>query len=133
MKRSRLSGGAYLLLVFLSGIVVGVFANRLYVMNSVSANANPKTPEEWRRKYVEEMRSRVRLSPDQVRQLEPILDETRRLFHEAHERAKPELKAIQDAQVQKVRAILSEDQKAEYEKFRAEREKRRQLLDKKNH
>ena len=132
MKRSSLSTGVYLLLVFLSGIVVGVFANRLYVMNSVSANANPKSPEEWRRKYVAEMRSRLRLSDQQVAQLEPILDETRQRFHDAHERAKPELKAIQDEQVQKIRSILKDDQKAEYEKMRAEREKRRQLLDKKH-
>ena len=132
MKRSSLSTGVYLLLVFLSGIVVGVFANRLYVMNSVSANANPKSPEEWRRKYVAEMRSRLRLSDQQVAQLEPILDETRQRFHDAHERAKPELKAIQDEQVQKIRSILRDDQKAEYEKMREEREKRRQLLDKKH-
>lgn len=132
MKRSSLSTGVYLLLVFLSGIVVGVFANRLYVMNSVSANANPKSPEEWRRKYVAEMRSRLRLSDQQVAQLEPILDETRQRFHDAHERAKPELKAIQDEQVQKIRSILKDDQKAEYEKMREEREKRRQLLDKKH-
>jgi Spy/CpxP family protein refolding chaperone len=132
MKRSSLSTAVYLLLVFLSGIAVGVFANRLYVMNSVSANASSKSPEEWRRKYVEEMRSRLRLSDQQVAQLQPILDETRQRFHDAHERAKPELKAIQDEQVQKVRSILKDDQKAEFEKFRQEREKRRQLLDKKH-
>jgi Spy/CpxP family protein refolding chaperone len=132
MKRSSLSTAVYLLLVFLSGIAVGVFANRLYVMNSVSANASSKSPEEWRRKYVEEIRSRLRLSDQQVAQLQPILDETRQRFHDAHERAKPELKAIHDEQVQKVRSILKDDQKAEFEKFRQEREKRRQLLDKKH-
>jgi len=132
MKRSSLSTAVYLLLVFLSGIAVGVFANRLYFMNSVSANTSSKSPEEWRRKYVEEIRSRLRLSDQQVAQLQPILDETRQRFHDAHERAKPELKAIQDEQVQKVRSILKDDQKAEFEKFRQEREKRRQLLDKKH-
>jgi hypothetical protein len=35
MKRSTLSTAFYVLLVFLSGAVVGAFAHRLYVVNTV--------------------------------------------------------------------------------------------------
>src|SRR6266481_924250 len=106
MKRATLSTALYVTLVFLSGAVVGGFAHRLYMVNTVfSVPVSPK-PEDVRRKIVEEMRSKW--------------DE------EAHIRAKPELKAIQEDQVQKVKEILTEAQRPEYDKYRADREKQRQ-------
>jgi hypothetical protein len=45
---------------------------------------------------------------------------------EAHIRAKPELKAIQEDQVQKIKEILTEQQRPEYDKYRADHEKQRQ-------
>ena len=129
MKRRTLSTSLYVLLVFLSGAVVGGFAHRLYMVNTVSAK-----PDEYRRKYMDEMRARLSLSSDQVAQVNAILDSTKARYHEvkekwdkdAREKAKPELKAIHDDQVQKVKAILSETQRAGYDQLRAEREKLRQ-------
>ena len=71
-----------------------------------------------------EMESRLKLRPDQVSNLSGILDETRAKFHEAHEKFRPEIDAIKQQQVGKVRAILSEDQRVEYDKMRQEREAR---------
>jgi Spy/CpxP family protein refolding chaperone len=125
MRRTTLTTALYLALVFLSGAVVGAFALRLYTLKSVSAS-NPKTPEEYRRQYVAEMRTRLKLTEQQVSQLVPILDETRRRYHELKEKNRPALNAIQDDQVAKIRSILSGDQLTEYEKLRVEREKLRQ-------
>jgi len=116
----------YLALVFLSGILVGGFGVRLYTLSPVSASVNPKNPEEFKRRYIEEMRSRLHLSDQQVTQLGPILDETRQRYREFHERYKPELKAIQNQQVAKIRSILTEAQQPEYGKMLEEREKQRQ-------
>ena len=124
--RSVFSTRLYLALVFLSGILVGGFAVRLYTMSSVSASVNPRNPEEFKRRYIEEMRSRLHLSDQQVTQLGPILDETRQRYREFHERYKPELKAIQNQQVGKIRSILTEGQQPEYSKMLDEREKQRQ-------
>ncbi len=127
MRRSKVSTSLYLLLVFLSGSVVGVFGYRLYMMNSVSASSLPRTPEQYKRKYLEEMRTRLKLDATQLSQLSSIMDETRRRFREQHDRAKPELAQIQKEQHAKVNAILSGGQRAEYEKMVAERDKRRAL------
>ena len=94
---------------------------------SVNASANnPRNPEEFRRRYVAEMRSRLKLTDDQVASLGPILDETRRRHHEQVDKHRPEFKAIQDEQVQKIRGILTDAQQAEYTTMLAEREKQRQ-------
>lgn len=129
MKRSTLSTGIYVLLVFLSGAVVGGFAHRLYMMNSVFAGPAVPKPDEVRRQYIEEMRTRLSLSGDQVTTISGILDSTKARYHEVKQRwdkyakdaSKPELRAIQEDQIEKVNQILSEPQRAEYEKLREER------------
>ena len=125
MRRSTLTTGLYLALLFLSGVAVGIFGHRLYTLNSVNAS-NPRNPEEFRRRYVAEMRNRLKLSDDQVARLGPILDETRQRHRELVDKHRPEFKAIQDDQVQKIRGILTDSQQAEYTTMLAEREKQRQ-------
>src|SRR5579864_4201956 len=125
MRRSTLTTGVYLALLFLSGVAVGIFGHRLYTLNSVNAS-NPRNPEEFRRRYVAEMRKRLNLTDEQVARLGPILDETRQQHHELVDKHRPEFKAIQDEQVKKIRGILTDAQQAEYTTMLAEREKRRQ-------
>jgi hypothetical protein len=130
MRRTTLSTGLYVFLVFLSGAVVGAFAHRLYVVNTVVS----AKPDEVRHHILDEMRTRLSLSEDQVKQLNAIMDSTKARYHEVKERwdkqsrqaAKPELKAITEDQAEKIKAILSEPQRVEYEKYRAERQKRRE-------
>jgi hypothetical protein len=130
MKRTTLATGLYVFLVLLSGAVVGAFAHRAYMVNTVVS----AKPDEVRHHILDEMRTRLSLSNDQVQQLNGILDSTKARYHEVKERwdresrqaAKPELKAITEDQAQKIKAILSEPQRAEYEKYRAERQKRRE-------
>ena len=124
--RRNLVTGFYLLLLFLSGVAVGAFGLRLYTLNSVSASVNTRNPEEFRRRYVAELRTRLKLTDDQVNRLGPILDETRQRYHDLHEKHKPEMKLIQDDQVQKIRAILTDAQQTEYTRLLDEREKQRQ-------
>jgi uncharacterized membrane protein len=128
MPRSRLSVALYLLLVFLSGALVGGFVHRLYTANSVVAAPRP---EEWRRRYVEDMRNQVKLDGAQISQLEQILDETRQKYRQLKDQEKPLAQAIHDAQVARIQAMLREDQKPAYAAFREERERRRRELEKK--
>jgi Spy/CpxP family protein refolding chaperone len=125
-RRSNLTTAVYLLLVFLSGALVGVFAYRLYMVNTVMSEARPpRNPDEYRRLYVEEMTARLKLSPDQVGQLQEIMDGTRQRFREVHERYRPEMTAIEGEQYHSIRSMLDDTQRAEYEAMRAERERRR--------
>jgi hypothetical protein len=135
MRRSGSTAALYVFLVFLSGAVVGIFGYRLYTARSVSASVNgppmPR-PADYRKKYVEDMTSHLRLSTEQVQQLGAILDETRTRYHEEHDRSKQQLAQIHNDQVQKIHEILKPEQVSAYDKFRTEREKEREIRDKAN-
>jgi len=73
MKPTRLPIVLYLLLVFASGVLVGVFSQRLYSARVAKAACETKS-ESYRQRYIEEMRSRLGLSNEQVVQLNAILD-----------------------------------------------------------
>jgi hypothetical protein len=132
MKRAALSSSLYLLLVFLSGAAVGGFAHRLYTLNTVLAGPVAPKPDDYRRDLVNEMRARLSLNGSQVSQLTAILDSTRARYHDvkarwdrqAKEASRPELQAIQAESIQQIKGILSDTQRVEYDKLRAEREKR---------
>lgn len=126
MRRSTLTIALYLLAVFASGTVVGAFGYRLVSVAPVSAKAR-STPEEWRKQYLNEMQTRVNLTPAQLQQLNSILDQTRSRFHEAREKHDGLMKQIKLEQTNRVRAILSDTQRSEYEKLHAEREERAKL------
>jgi hypothetical protein len=130
MKRPGYVAALYVALVFLSGAVVGIFGYRLYTARTVSASVNVPRPADFRKKYVEDITVRVHLSPEQVAQVGAILDETRNRWNEEHNRSKQQLAQIHDDQVQKIHEILSPAQVPDYEKFRVEREKERELREK---
>lgn len=123
MKPSNATAAVYVVLIFLSGVLVGGFGYRLYSASSVNA-ARARSSEDYRVRYVTEMRNRLKLSERQVEELNAILDATRERWREVRERYKPEMKSIQDEQVERIRAILDPAQRTEYEKMRAEREER---------
>src|SRR5437899_1455879 len=134
MPKYKLSAVLSLLLVFLSGSVLGAVAYRLYAVNAVQsvdvARKQPKmSPEEFRKHYVEEFRTKVKMDDQQIATLQQILDQTRADFHKMRDRMNAEGEAIQAAQVEKINAILREDQRPLYATLRAERDKQRKLRD----
>jgi len=121
MTLSRWKIALYVGLVFVSGAVLGAFTHRLYIVSGVSANA-PRNPEEFRKRYMQEMKSRLKLTADQATKLSVILDETRARVRSTRESIEPEIRKIRDEQQEKVHQILSADQRPEYDKMRQERE-----------
>lgn len=122
MKRSQATAVLSILLVFVAGATIGALGHRLYTVSNVTA----KESDDWRLQYVSEMKKRVRLSTDQLDQLDLILDDTRlkfRAFKES-QRLKPEFMKIKDEQISRVKAILTSGQIPEYEKLLVEREQR---------
>ena len=146
MKSIKLSLVLQLLVIFLSGAVVGALGHRFYGRQK----ASPVTAEppkggrgggEIRRGYTEFMRLRLKLSAEQVRRLDAIYDNTDRRFSEVRNRAEsdptvkagfakwrelmqassPEMDAIGKDQSAQIQAMLNENQKAEYEKILKER------------
>src|SRR4051812_25425313 len=133
MKRSTLIIALSMFAVFVSGIAVGGVGYRLYTVKSVAANtpAPPRSPEEFRKRYIGELDSRLKLEPEQTQKLNTILDQTRSQYHAEKERSKAEMKRIHDGQVEQVRAILTDSQKPIYEKFHQEREAQMKELERK--
>ena len=123
MKRSNLSIALYLFLIFTSGILVGAFGFRLYTGTPVSAKTTP-SPDEARKQYVGEMRSRLKLTPEQIEKLTVILDETRARSRQAHGVLDESVKQIKAHHIDAIRAMLTPEQRPEYEKLRAERDQR---------
>jgi hypothetical protein len=125
MNFSRKSIALYVGLVFMSGAVLGVFGDRLYTVTTVTKAKNAKpSPEEFRRGYLGFMQKRLGLNETQVTHLGLILDETRARMNEVHERTIPEQQEIQKAQSEKIRALLTPAQQAEYDVVVKERRER---------
>jgi hypothetical protein len=155
MNKSKLSALLSLAFVFFSGAVLGAFAYRLYSANPVQGTlivANQKkSPEEFRKNYVSALTKEVKLDPEQVKQLNAILDETRDEFDKINEKHKaerdainekrsafedklrPEREAIHNHQVEQINALLRDDQRSVYAAFRAERDRQRKLRDHDQH
>jgi Spy/CpxP family protein refolding chaperone len=127
MLKSRFSALLTLLLVFLSGVLVGGLAYRLYNVSVVVAPSTAKKldPEEARRHIVADMRDRLKLDAHQVDQLQQIFDQTRDQFHQMHDKMNAEGQALHNGQIEKVKAILRADQLPLYEQWRAERDRER--------
>lgn len=123
MRRSNLVIGLYLLLVFLSGAAVGFFGHLLYRPSIVrtATEAKPR-PEEVRRKRLMDMKLRLNLTDEQVGRLNGIYDATRQEFVE---KIRPQMKVIQEQQIGKIREILTEGQRVEYQKMLDELDQKR--------
>jgi hypothetical protein len=124
VKRSSLWAGIYLLLVFVGGLLAGGFGHRLYYAKSVDAKS-VSGPDAFRQRYLNDMQTRLHLAPEQMQKLVVILDESKARYKAARDRIDPEMKQIQQDQRDKIRQMLNDTQKAEYEKMLAERERRR--------
>jgi hypothetical protein len=158
MNKTKLAVLLPLILVFVSGGMLGAFAYRLYSVPTVQttggAGATPParpTPEEVRRKVVADMTSKVKLDPEQVKQLNAIMDQTHTDFEALREKYKPDWDALnqkrealmekqkpeQDAlrthQTERIRAMLREDQRPLFETWRSDRERERQRKAREQH
>jgi hypothetical protein len=146
MPRAKFTAAVYLLLVFLSGAMVGAFAHRLYMVKTVLSTSvvdpAPRRPgpadlAQWRKHTIEELHTKVKLDDQQIVTLQQIFDQTHAEFDDLHLRRKPEEEkrqekrnaedqVIQNHMIAKINAILRDDQKPLYQQYRAEREAERE-------
>jgi peptidoglycan hydrolase CwlO-like protein len=124
MPRSRLSIAIYLVLVFASGILVGTVAHRLYATNTASANNSaPASMTEFRKRYLDGMRTKVGASEKQIAEITRTLDETKRKFDALAAQEQPLHDKIQQEHVDQVKALLNDQQRTAYDNWRAARER----------
>jgi hypothetical protein len=131
MLKTRSSALLSLILVFLSGTLVGAVSYRLYMVNTVNSGGGSSgrpprmDPEEVRKRRINEMRDKVKLDEAQVSKLNVIYDNTRQQFHDLKKRGDEEGRQIWDAQKDAVRAILRPDQLPLYEQHMKEIDEQR--------
>lgn len=116
-NRSRWPAALSALLLFLLGAAVGALGDRYY--HETTVRARP-TAEDFRRRYLADMESRLKLTPAQVTQLEAVMDDTRAKFHALHESRRPEVEQIREEHQRRVKAILTPQQAAIYDRLMAE-------------
>jgi Spy/CpxP family protein refolding chaperone len=129
VKLSRAAIALYMSLVFASGAALGVFGHRYYQsVTTVASKGKGKnrrpSPEEFRRGTVTYMQKRLNLTDEQVAKLNTIMDDARAALDDIIRRTVPEQAAVGTQQVEKIRAMLTADQRPEYEKMLKEREER---------
>ena len=122
MLKTKSSALLSLILVFLSGTLVGAVSYRLYMVNSVNSGGSPPghgpgkmDPEVVRQRRVQEMKEKVNLDADQVAKLNVIYDGTRQQFEALKKRGDGEAHGIWEKQRDAVRAILRPEQLPLYE------------------
>ena len=129
MPKTRLSAILYLLLVFGSGILVGVASTRLYAVKAsvTPAATAPRTLAEFRARYMSDMRTKIpNVTDDQVTAVSKILDDTKKKFDDLRHEERPTRDKIQQDQIDEIRAVLTDAQRPAYEAWRAERQKTQQ-------
>jgi hypothetical protein len=132
LPRSRLTIALYLVLVFASGILVGVESHRLYATTSTArANNSPQNMSEFRRRYLDGMRTKVGVSDTQLAQINNILEDTKKKVNELAAVEQPLHDRIQQEHIQQIKDLLTPEQKIAYDNWRAERERAKREADKK--
>jgi len=108
----------YVLLVFLSGVVAGALSMNMaehYWLHPRQASASA---ENWgdsseRRGAIELFKKQLNLTPDQIKQLEVILDETMTQYEDLHSFTHH----IRDNGLTEIRAMLDDTQKKQFDEL----------------
>lgn len=124
MKSWKLPIALYLSLVFLSGAVVGALGYRIYNPPLARSVGPRRGTEQFRRQYLDEMRTRLNLNADQMQKLQVILDHTDQRFNDARAEHNQMIRELREDHMASVRAILNADQLPKYDQLREEREQR---------
>lgn len=116
--------GLYLFLVFASGAVVGGFGHKLYSAKAVAAKATPPPREDFKVRYMRQMKTKLNLDEGQTQKLEGIFEQYGPRYREAKQRSDAEMRQIQTEQRTEIKAMLRDEQQAAYQKMIEEREAR---------
>ena len=124
LSRSRTTIALYLVLVFASGILVGVESHRLYATTSTArANNSPQNMSEFRRRYLDGMKTQVGVSDTQLTQINNILEDTKNKVNELAALEKPLHDRIQQEHIDEIKDLLNPQQKIAYDNWRVARQR----------
>ena len=131
MPKSKLSAFISLLLVFLSGALVGAMAHRLYMVNTVVSSRQPpprRDPEDVKRQIMAETREKVKLDDGQVRKLDQIYEEERAQFGQLRQSWNEQGRELRKVTADKIKDMLRPDQVPLFEQLQADRTARQRSI-----
>ena len=103
--------------VFLLGALLGGVTGYLFAGHSHADTRMPLSDDERRLQKVEKLTKELSLTPDQQKQLDSVMRDAQSKFKGIREASQPQIDAIRQQAREKVRAILTPDQKPKYEDY----------------
>jgi hypothetical protein len=137
MPKSKVSAFLSVLLVFASGAAMGAVGYRLYMVKTVASSVQPPTkkktsPEEFRKLAMARLKDAVKLTDQQIIEVQKIYDWQGDQFMPIHKKYQAKIDQdwrefdqqrdqIHEEAVAKMKAMLTADQQPLYEKWLADR------------
>jgi Spy/CpxP family protein refolding chaperone len=121
--RSKTSATLMLVLTFGLGVVAGAVSNHLYETRFKPAGPRPgarSAPPD----IAEELGQGLNLNADQKNKLKEIIQQSRERYRTMSQQFRPQYDAVRDETRQQIRQILTEEQKARFEKIINEMDER---------
>jgi len=119
--KSKMSAGLIIVMTFLMGAVAGGAGFYIYDIKVAAAKAKPVArPHD----VVGEMSRALELDADQTAKLKVIFDHGRERLRDLSKQYAPQTESIRQETRQEIRQILTEEQKAKYEKILQDIDKR---------
>ena len=110
----KLKAFLLVIVVFALGLVLGAALATTFVSRKLAA-AGPPPPKDARHRMMETFKTRLALTPPEEEKLQAIFDDAHQQFKALHAAVKPQFDAIRDQMRNKIREILDDKQKAEFE------------------
>jgi len=107
----------WLAIVFVLGAALGGVLGYAFAHRSYASEPTVLSPEARRAQRREKLAHDVGLNPDQQKQIGAILDQAQGEYKAVHEVTDPQLEAVRQRTRNKIRALLTDDQKPKFEEF----------------
>ena len=115
METDQGSRKAFLLVLLVFALGIGLGAVGTYVVTTRVLAARPQQAVHHGANTMAIFAKDLNLNPDQQRQIQAILTETRARYAEIHKQADPEYETARHEGREKIRQILTSDQKPKFE------------------
>ena len=107
----------WLAIVFLMGVALGGVVDHTFSHHSYAAGRSAMSPEAKRAQKREQLTREVGLTPDQQKQILAILDEAQGEYKAVHDVMDPQIDAVRQKTRDKMRALMTPEQKPKLEEF----------------
>src|SRR5713226_9533197 len=115
METNQGSRRAFLLVLLVFALGIGLGSVGTYVFNTRVLAARPQQAPHLPANHMAMFTRDLNLNPDQQKQIQAILTETRARYAEIHNQADPEYERARQAGREKIRQVLTPDQRPKFE------------------